>query len=305
MAVYDVLVVGGGPAGLSAAIYAGRALRSVLVVNATEGRWNHNQVNENYLGFPKGISARRLRANGKKQAEKFGAMFAEDEIQSIEQLHDRFKVKGIKSAYSARSIILCTGVKDHFPSFQDAKKYIGRSLFWCLLCDGYKIQGKRVAVLGFDDEAVDTCLRLKGYTKDLVFLTNCDPEGDKISDEKRELLIKAKVGIHYGSIAQVKGARGMLREVVLDTGECIKADVLFSRQGASPNVDLAQQLGIILEGKGYIKTDVNKRTNIPFVYAAGDVTSETAHQIVTAAFEGATAAIAADHDLRAQADVNV
>lgn len=298
MAVYDVLVVGGGPAGLSAAVYAGRALRSVLVIDTSEGRWNHNQVNENYLGFPKGISARKLRANGKKQAEKFGAEFAEDSIQSIKQVKGQFKAKGLKATYAAKSVILCTGVKDHFPSFVGAEKYVGRSLFWCLLCDGYKLRGKRVAVMGFDDQAVDTCLHLRDYTKDVVFLTNCDQEGDKISDEKRALLKKAKIEITYGSIARVTGARGMLREIILDTDERIRADVLFSRQGASPNVDLAQQLGVILEGKGYIKTDVNKRTNIPFVYAAGDVTSETAHQIVTAAFEGATAAISMAHDVR-------
>jgi thioredoxin reductase (NADPH) len=298
MAVYDVLVVGGGPAGLSAAIYAGRALRSVLVVDTVQGRWNHNQINENYLGFPRGISARKLRFNGKKQAEKFGAVFAEDAVQSIKRVKGIFKAKGMHATYAARSVILCTGVKDHFPSFQGAEKYVGRSLFWCLLCDGYKLQGKRVAVLGFDDEAVDTCLHLKDYTKDLIFLTNCDQDGDKISDHKRESLKAAKIEIRYGSIARVLGARGMLREIILDTGEQIKADVLFSRQGASPNVDLAQQLGIILEGKGYIKTDVNKRTNVPFVYAAGDVTSETAHQIIVAAAEGAGAAIAANHDLR-------
>lgn len=298
MRTYDVIVVGGGPAGLSAAVYAGRALHSVLVVDKGEGRWNHGQINENYLGFPKGISARKLRALGKKQAEKFGTTFIDDEVISVKKGQKGFSFKGHQGTYQGKSVILATGVKDHFPVFQGSDKYIGRSLFWCLLCDAYKVRGKCVAVLGFDDEAVHTCMRLKEYTTDLVFLTNCNENGDKISEEKRQWLKKNKINIHCGSIAHVLGSRGHVREIILDNGEHIQADVIFSRQGYFPNVELAQQLGVITEGKGYIKTDVNKRTNVPFVYAAGDLTSETAHQVATAVFEGATAAISADHDLR-------
>lgn len=296
--MHDVIVIGGGPAGLSAAVYAARALRSVLVIDKGEGRWNHGQVNENYLGFPKGISARALRAAGKKQAEKFGAEFAEDEVISVKKTKQGFSFKGHQGSYKAKAVILAMGVKDHFPAFLGSENYIGRSLFWCLLCDGWKTQGKRVAILGFDDEAVNTCLRLKTYTKDLVFLTNCSEGGDKMSDVKKKLLQKAHIPVHNGSIAKVTGKRGHIQEIILDTGERVKADIIFSRQGYFPNIELAQQLCVISEGKGYIKTDINKRTNVPFVYAAGDLTSETAHQVVTAVFEGATAAIAADHDLR-------
>lgn len=298
MPQFDVLVVGGGPAGLSAAIYGSRAHRSVLVIDKKAGRWNHAQRNENYLGFPRGISARTLRLAGKAQAEKFGATYVEDEAISVKKTSKGFLVKGHKKSYRGRALILSTGVTDHFPSFIGAERYIGRSLFWCLLCDGPKLEGKRVAVLGFDDEAVDTCLRLRVYTKRLVFLTNCSENGDKISDAKKVLLKKHRIPLHSGSIASVKGSRGQVESVTLDTGETVEAEVIFSRQGYSPNVELAQALGVILEGKGYIKTDVNKRTNVPYVYAAGDVTSETSHQIVIAAAEGATAAIALDHDLR-------
>lgn len=296
--MHDVIVIGGGPAGLSAAVYAARALRSVLVIDKGEGRWNHGQVNENYLGFPKGVSARTLRAAGKKQAEKFGAEFAQDEIISVKKTKQGFTFKGSEGSYKAKSVIFAMGVKDHFPAFIGSERYIGRSLFWCLLCDGWKTRGKHVAVVGFDDEAVNTCLRLKTYTDDLVFLTNCNKGGDKMSEVKKKLLAKARISVHDGSIANVIGKRGLVNEIVLDTDERIKADVIFSRQGYFPNIELAQELGVILEGKGYVKTDINKRTNIPFVYAAGDLTSETAHQVATAVFEGATAAIAADHDLR-------
>ncbi len=298
MKTYDIVVIGGGPAGLSAGVYAGRALRSVLIIDKGDGRWAHHQVNENYLGFPDGISAKDLRANGKKQATKFGAEIVEDEITEAKTLKAGFSLKGLKETYHAKAVILACGVKDYFPSFPGSEEYIGRSLFWCLLCDGYKIRDQRVAIIGFDDEAVGTYIRLKEFTKDLVFLTNCDPTGDKISAENKELLAKHKTPLHYGSIAEVKGEDGMVKSIVLDTGEEIKTDYIFSRQGAHPHVDLAQQLGVILEGKGYVKTDVNKRTNVPYVYAAGDVTSETAHQVATAVYEGATAVIAADHDLR-------
>jgi thioredoxin reductase (NADPH) len=298
MKTYDIVIIGGGPAGLSAAVYGSRALRSVLVIDNSEGRSSYNQTNENYLGFPKGIKARKLRELGKKQAEKFGAEFAKDEVVDVKKKKTGFTLKGLKGSYGARTVILAQGVTDYFPVFHGSERYVGRSLFWCLLCDGYKVQGKRVALLGFDDEAVNTLKRLKEYTKDIVFLTNCDETGDKISDVKRKELKKMRVPLHYGSIEKVTGEKEMVKEILLDTGERVKADVIFSRQGAHPNVDLASKLEVILEGKAYVKTDIDKRTNVPYVYAAGDMTSATAHQISTAVFEGATAATSADHDLR-------
>ncbi len=294
--LYDCVVIGGGPAGITAAIYLARLNRSVLVIDKKRGRWNHNQVNDNYLGFPKGIAARLLRSKGKQQAKKFGAKFILDEAKTIKNLEGKFSIKGDKQTYSGRSLILATGVGDFYP-FTVKDIYIGNSVFWCIICDAYKVRKKEVVVVGHDDKAVSCCMRLLNFTKKISLLTNCAAGADTISHHARRILEKNNIPIVSGVITKIRGKRGLLEGLLLDTGTFIAANYMFSKQGTLPNTQLATQLGVIIEGEGYIKIDVEQRTNIDHVYAAGDVTNEFNHQIITAAHEGSTAAVSVNEDL--------
>jgi thioredoxin reductase (NADPH) len=295
--LYDCIIIGGGPAGLSAAIYLGRFLRKVLVVDQKQGRSSWAQINENYLGFPNGVKARRLRALGKKQAQKFGAEFLFGNVVTISKEKEIFLITLKSELLKAKSIILCTGVKDRFPQFQDYKEYIGKSLLWCITCDGYKTIDKSIIVIGSDDEAAVTCMQFLTYTNKITFLTNCDKDKCKISDSKIENLKKADIPIHICKLGKVIGNDGWAQSIKTETNETIEVDLIFSLQGAIPNMELTQSLGVKLNKDGYIITDSEQRTNIPFVYAAGDVTRLFSHQIITAAHEGSMAAQSANYDL--------
>jgi thioredoxin reductase (NADPH) len=295
--LYDCIIIGGGPAGLSAAIYMARFNRTVLVVDSGHGgRWHTHEVNENYLGFPDGIHTMELRAHGVRQAEKFGTKFAVDEIKSIKKFPQGFSLRGARQ-YRGRTVILATGVVDYFPAFKHEPDYLGRSLFWCITCDGYKTGGKRVVVLGNNDDAACTAMQLKIYHPELSFVTN-DPERKlKLSRKWVGRLKRSRIPIYKGSVVKAVGRRGYFKKVVLDSGEAIPTDFVFSVQPARPHTGLAKQLGVKLSRDHFVNTDLEQRTNVARFYAAGDVTRNFAHQIASAVHEGSMAAQAANYDL--------
>jgi thioredoxin reductase (NADPH) len=297
---FDALVIGGGPAGLSAAIYLARYNRSVLVIDSARGRWQSHEVNENYLGFPGGIASRRLRELGRKQAERFGARLVRGKVERVAPSGGGFRAQTRGAAYGGRMLIICTGVSDILPDIGETEKYWGRSLFWCITCDGYKVRGARVAVAGRDDAAAITCLQFLEFTSSLVFLTNRPRGGSDLTEDGAGRLQAAGIPVCEGRIDRVEerpGEEGMMAAAVLEDGKRLEIDYMISQQGCEPKVQLAQQLGVRLSANGYIEVDEEQRTSVPGVYAAGDITRQFAHQVVTAAHEGATAASAANYDL--------
>jgi thioredoxin reductase (NADPH) len=299
MNTYDCIIIGAGPAGLSAAIYMARFNRSVLIVDEGGGRAAGPQHNENYLGFPNGIKASRLLELGTKQAKKFGVSFAKDRVETIEKKSGVFHIKGDKENFKAKTVILCPGVKDLYPSFHGYESYIGKSLFWCIICDGYKTRNKRVLIVGHADKAVTTCLQFLSFTDKLVFLTNLEEGDDELTKDAVKKLEELKIPIYHGSIKEVVGARGKMKKVLLDNGQEIATDFMFNKQGYVPRSKLGVELGAIVEGDGFIKVDKEMKTSVERLYAAGDVTSASAHQIVTAAHQGSIAATSANEDLLA------
>ena len=294
---YDCLIIGAGPAGLSAAIYMARFNRSVLVVEGEGGRAAGPQVNENYLGFPQGIPAPKILELGKEQVKNFKGEFITDMIEDVVKEKEFFSAKGEKGAYHGRTVILATGVKDLYPSFPGVEDYIGKSLFWCLICDGYKVRNKKLVIVGHDDKATTTATQFLQFTDKITFLTNCDEGQSNITKVGFGKLKKANIPVVHGSIKKVHGKSGMMETIELDNNIKVEVDYMFNKQGYIPNSALASCLGVVLEGEGFIKTDEEQRTSIPCVYAAGDVTNEGSHQIVTAAYEGSVAAVSANEDL--------
>jgi thioredoxin reductase (NADPH) len=297
--IYDCIVVGGGPAGLSAAIYVARYNRSVIVADHADGRSTTPEINENYLGFPDGVASRALREHGRRQASRFGAQFAQCKVEEIAREDGIFTATAGVVALRGRTLILATGVRDYLPEFDNAdpREYFGRSLFWCITCDGYKVRGARVAVVGATDSAATTALQFLNFTDRLCMITNRRPGEAEISDAKRGQLDAAGIALYESSVACIEGDAGMMRTVTLDDGRIIELDFMFNQQGSRPNSLLARSLGVACDEAGYVMTDNEQRTNVERVYAAGDLTKPFAHQIVTAAHEGATAGQAANYDL--------
>ena len=295
---WDAIVVGGGPAGLSAALNIGRACRSVLVFDCpVPGRSEYAQVNHNYLGFPDGIRAQELRTHGRRQAERYGVRFVEGDAVAVRRVADGFLVSDAGgNGFVGRGLILATGVRDRWPEFPGYEAFVGRSLHWCLVCDGYEMRGKRVVVVGNDDHAAETAIQLLRFTPQVTLLTNEGSLG--LPPEAADSVQRRGVGLVIDRIVGARAAApGMLEALELERCGVLAVEHLFSQQGAEPNTALARSLGVELSSEGYIKADTEGRTSEPGVYAAGDVTRHFSHQIASAGHEGATAAFALNYDL--------
>src|SRR5687768_17284769 len=160
----DVVIIGGGLAGLSAAIYLSRALRNVLVVDTGKSmaRWEPDV--QNYLGFPGGISGRDLLTRGREQAEAYGAEFAEDEIVEAGREDELFELQGKRDRYLARRSLIATGIFHLPPELDGVTECLGHSMFFCKDCDGFRVQGKTVVIYGWRDETVNYALEMLAYT---------------------------------------------------------------------------------------------------------------------------------------------
>lgn len=295
---FDAIIVGGGPAGLSAGISVARANRSALLFDAKRpGRSDWGQMNHNYFGFPDGISIVELCSRGRDQAERLGVRFVDTVVETVEPDSDGFTVTAGGSPFSARGLILATGVSDNWVQFPGYEQYIGKSMHWCITCDGYEMRNQRVLVAGDGDDAVEMAVQMLHFTPaSVTLLTNAELTGltpgemDELRDRGIEVIVDRIID------ARAR-ARGYFESVQLAGGDELLVDHLFSVQGAVPNTVLARSIGVELARDGFIQVDSEARTSVPGVYAAGDVTSLFSHQVLTAAHEGSTAAAALAYDL--------
>lgn len=297
--IYDCAIVGGGPAGLSAAIYLGRMRRSVIVIDNKEGRSSWQQVNRNYLGFVDGIHATALREIGEKQASQYGAQFLDAKATGVtregkapDQL---FHVDTKKGTVTARTLILATGVSDHFPEFEGSEECIGKSMFWCIICDGYEATDKRIVVLGHGSRAASLASELLLFTKE-VTLVSWDAPLD-IEQSTMEALQQHGVRVMDSGCTLYKCNKGQITSLRLEDGTDLELDMLFVSQRIEPHNQLAKDLNCNLDENGFIIVDTEQATNIDGVYAAGDVTRLHNHQVTSAVHEGGMAAAAVNYYL--------
>lgn len=293
----DTIVVGGGPAGLSAALYLARYNRSVLIFDSGHGRSTHHQVNHNYLGFPDGVATVHLRELAREQLGRYHiACILHHTITRIDGNADRgFTAHAQGHEWYARTVVLATGVLDHFPHFPGWEAYVGRSMFWCITCDGYENRGRNILVVGHTDAAAGEAMQLHSLTDRISLLTNSDT--DEISPKFRRRLDAAGIPVIHDRIAEAHGSGGLLAAITTRGGDKLTLDALFSIQGATPETALAHRLGVALAATGWIQVDTEQKTSVPGVYAAGDVTSLHSHQVTAAVHEGAQAASAANYFL--------
>jgi thioredoxin reductase (NADPH) len=293
---FEVLVVGAGPAGLSAALYLARFDRTVGLFDTGQGRSTWHQTNYNFLGFPGGIKSRKLRDLGCQQLEDYPQVTAiPHKVETMRRDGEWFIASGQAGEWRGKTVILCTGVTDHYPHFDGWDEYVGRSMFWCITCDGYGSKDKRVVVVGNNNGAASEALQLQRFTPTVTVLTNS--EDCAIADKFQDRLERHHIPLIHDKIDTVNGHDGVLEAIITKGGIHIPLDQLFNQQGATPQTKLAQDLGVLLSSDGYIQIDTDQQTNIPGVFAAGDVTRLFSHQISTAVHEGGTAASAANYFL--------
>ncbi|MFL6589587.1 MAG: NAD(P)/FAD-dependent oxidoreductase [Chthoniobacterales bacterium] len=290
----EVIVVGGGIAGLSAAIYLGRAQRDALVIDSGHSMAKWEPIVENYLGFSKGVSGEELLKNGCAQANKHEVEFAEDEIKSVSRKRGVFLLRGRRKTYRAKCVLLATGIFHLPPEIPGVKECLGHSMFFCKDCDGYRVRGKRIAIIGSNNEAVEYALGMLHYSACVIVATN----GKKIHWGRRHAawLAEYEIPVAKKPITDVDHRRRKIRGLSFRGGHTVKIDYLFTTRGDVFHNELAKKLGAKIDREGEIEVDQCMRTTVPGVYAAGCVTPANC-QMIIAAGQGAAAAQAINRDL--------
>ena len=260
-----VAIIGGGPSGLSAAIYTARADRRTLVFDSGGGTTRDVDTMENVYGFPDGVTGPELVEVGREHAQKFGAEIIEEEVVHVGRAGETYRVETTVAEYEVDGVVLATGADYERPAIADVEAYEGSGVSYCVECDAYFYRDSPVAVVGTGNYAAQEALMLLDYTDDVRLLTNgsafeADPE-----------------------------LRERVEEAGIPVVDHIEVDGLFVALGTAGGTDIAEMLGVPVEG-GEIQTDRDQSTTAERVYAAGDVTGGH-QQISTSVGEGARAAI--------------
>ena len=276
--MYDVIIVGSGPAGITASIYAKRRNLSVLVISKNDSALKKTEKIENYYGFPNGITGKDLYENGIKQAQNLKIEIIEDEVVSIEYLNN-FKVETVNSNYEAKSVILSTGTNRAVPKINGIKEFEGKGISYCAVCDAYFFKGKDVAVLGSGNYAIHELEQLKPIAKSVTVLTN----GDKIIENRS---IEANV-----IEKPIRSFRGDSKIEEIEFVDNTKKQIsgVFIAQGTATRNDLARKMGARIENNSIIVNE-NMETTVPNLFACGDCTGGLL-QISKAIYEGAIAGL--------------
>lgn len=294
--MYDCVIVGGGIAGLQASIQLGRYRRRVVVIDREDGRSTMCRSYHNVLGYPDGVSGEWLRQTGRRQAARYGVEFVAAEAARAERHKDgTFSVVSRPDGmYSARSVLLATGVKDRIPEVPGLSPCLGLTVYICPDCDGYEIRGKRTLVLGSGNAGTGMALELLYHKPAGITFINherkaADPELEaKLSEAGIETVLGPIERIVHNGPEQA----GEIAGVRLKDGTTIEADRAFIAFGGNEvRSDLAAQLGVERMENKHILTDPrSKMTNVPGVWAAGDVAVHS-EQLTIAMGEGQQAAI--------------
>lgn len=294
MEQYDSLIVGGGIAGLQAAIQLGRYEHRVLVIDAGYGRSTLCKSYHNLLGWPDGVSGEELRRLGRLQAEKFGVSFVKDEVvQAVNKgkTGDGFELWGKSGkVYEAPTVLLATGLLDRIPELPKLKDCLGLTVYVCPDCDGYEIKNRQTIVMGSGDSGAGMALTLSTRTDKLTYVNH---QQRAVNSELLAKMKEKRITYVAEDILEVMAeTNGLFRGIMLTNGERIGAERGFIAFGGNEvKSDLARQLGAERMENRHIVTDArSKMTSVPFVWAAGDV-GVHAEQVTIAMGEGAQAAI--------------
>ncbi len=299
----DLVIIGGGPAGLSAGIYATRSGLNAIIVDKGNagGLAEEAPYVENYLGF-KGIKGEDLVKEFKEHALDYLEISERNEVKDIVIEDDRYVVKAERGEYRAKGIIFATGTTHKKLNVPGEDELLGKGVSYCVTCDGYFFRGKKVAVIGGGNSGAIAAIYLRDIGVEPVVLEYmpkfmCEKAYEKII-KKREIPYYTNV-----QVTEIRGNQKVEKVVYKDrsSGEVKELDVdgVFIYVGLIPISDLAKKIGVATDNKGYIKVDLSMRTNVPRVYAAGDVTGY-AGQIIIAAGQGAMAALSAYEDIMLQ-----
>jgi thioredoxin reductase len=296
---YDVAIVGGGPAGLSAAVVLGRCRRRVALFDHNQPRNYAAHGVHCYLGHD-GIEPHALRDKGRREAAAYGVEIIDAEVVSACALHvhgeqrTQFEVRTKSGRFVVRTLLLATGVVDVLPDIPGFKELYGQSVHHCPYCDGWEHRGQRLAAFGGNEVPAGLACALKTWSPHVTACTN----GRALSDKDRQLLAESAIGIRHEKLVRLNGTGGGLEEVVFESGPPLACDALFFSADCVQRSPLAKMLGCETQEE-HVKTAKKQKTCIDGLFVAGDADGDVQFAIV-AAGEGATAATAINALLQQQ-----
>ncbi|MGD6802854.1 NAD(P)/FAD-dependent oxidoreductase [Rossellomorea vietnamensis] len=288
---YDCIIVGGGIAGLQAAIQLGRYDHDILVVDSNDGRSAICRSYHNLLGWPEGVSGEQLRALGRQQAESVGVEFQSDRIVTARKDKGEFILDGKEGYhYVGRKLLLATGVMDNLPDIKNLLPCLGLSVYVCPDCDGYEVKNKKVVILGSGEAGAEMAQTIQYWTDRITFINH---ESKEVTDATRKKLEERNIRLVEGDISEaiVEGDSDF-KGVLLDNGVEITGEKGFIAFGGNKvHTELARQLGVEILDNKHINADArSKETNVGDVWAAGDIVAHS-EQVSTAMGDGSIAAI--------------
>lgn len=277
--MYDVIILGAGPAGISASLYTKRAnLKTLILYNDKSGLEKASLI-ENYYGFKNGITGEELYNTGIEQAKNIGVEVLKEEVVKIENNIEHFNVVTTRNEYQAKNLILATGNKKNRPKIKGIEKFEGKGVSYCAICDGFFYRNRSVAVLGSGNYAIAETNELINIADNITILTN----GKKAPEFRAD-----NVKVDTKEIEEIDG-KDKVEEVRFKDGTIIKTDGIFVAEGVAGSSEFAKKLGIITQ-KDKIVVNENMETNVKGIYACGDCTGGLL-QVSKAVYEGAKAGL--------------
>jgi thioredoxin reductase len=293
--MFDVIVVGGGPAGLSAALMLGRCRRRVLVCDLGQPRNRRSRALHGYLTRD-GIAPPELNELGRRELATYDVEVRCTGVTGARREADHFRVAlGTDSEETARYLLIATGVIDDLPAINGFDECYGRSVFHCPYCDGWEWRDRALAAFGRGKDVTGLALGLRTWSANVVVCTH----GARLDAANRDRLSRNGIEVRTGSIAELAHHDGQLSRIVFTDGNSLDRDALFFSTGQHPQSPLAIALGCTLTSRGAVKTGNRCDTNVDRVFVAGDA-SRDAQFVVVAAAEGVRAAVAINKALQAE-----
>jgi thioredoxin reductase len=293
MSEYDVAVIGGGAAGLSAALVLSRARRSVAVVDAGEPRNSPAAHMQGFLSRD-GMPPRDLLAAGRDEVQRYGGqLIAGTVARVVPGSEPRFRLTLADGPrLDVRRVLVATGLRDELPDIPGVRERWGRDLLHCPYCHGYEVRDQPLGVLGGMPDAVQHAQLIRQWSSDVVFF----PHTDTLTADQHEQLAARAIGVVEGTVTRLVVADDQLRGIELNDGKFIARSAVFVRPRFVPNSDLLVDVGCAVDDNGFVVADATGRTTVPGVWVAGNAANPRA-QVITAAGEGSSAAIALNADL--------